>query len=330
MKRSAGVTTAAVVALIGSVFAVLFGVLWLFGIFLLSRGHNLASSTPHQMPPPLTLTEFMLMSLLSFGFGGWGLSTSTGLFKVKPWSRVSILIFSSVIAVLTISVIPVLWFLSLPKMPGTAVVSSSAYHMTLVIIFGVPLGIVMWWLVFFSRSSTGEQFPGTSIATERPIGITVIAWLSIIFSLFNLLIILITTKSPWAAPEPFFLTIILGRAAQTYRRFFLPFSFLAGAGLLWNRVWGFWLAVTLDVFYLLNRGMFFAFPHQQERWGRYLALALASRPPERIPGSYRVVLIWISAIGIIEVTLFLLVLILGKTQYLAVATRRENVTSAAS
>jgi hypothetical protein len=329
MKRSAGVTAAAVIALIGSVCSALFGVLWVFGIFLLSRGHNLASATQQLMPPARTLTEFRLMSLLSFGFGGWGLATSIGLFNAKPWSRISILVFSSVVAVPAVSFIPVLRLLSLSKMPGTAVVSPFAFQMTLDIIFGVPLGIVFWWLVLFSRSSTGEQFLRTNLETERPIGITVIAWLSIIFCLFNLLITLLTTKSPWTAPEPFFLTIIPGGAAKIYRRFFLPFSFLAGAGLLWNKVWGYWLAIAVDVFFLLNRGMFFAFPHQRERWGSYLALALASRPPERFPGFYRMFLIWIFAIGIIEVAVFLIVLLLGKTQYLAVATRRDDAMSAA-
>ena len=329
MKRSAGVTAAAVVALLGSVCAALFGVLWIFSMYLFPAGHSLGSASPNNIPSPLTLTELVVMSLLGFGFAGWGLATTIGLFKLKPWSRISILIFSSVVAVLTTTFIPILQFLSLPKAPGTAELSSFAFHLTLNIFLGVPLGIAIWWLVFFSRSSVGEQFRGTRLATDRPIGITIIAWLSIIFCLLNLLII-VATNSAWTMPEPFFLTIFTGIAAKIFRRFSLPFSFLAGAGLLWNRVWGFWLAVGLDVYYLLNRGVFFAFPNKGERWERLLALALASRPPERIPGSYRVFLIWLFALGFIEVALFLAVLLAGKTRYFAVATRQQNRLSTTS
>jgi hypothetical protein len=268
------------------------------------------------------------MSLLGFGFAGWGLATSIGLFKVKPWSRISILIFSSVVAVLIIFLIPVFWVLSSPKLSGVGTVSSFAFHLILNIFLGVPLGIAVWWLALFSRSSIGEQFLGMTLATERPVGITIIAWLSIIFCLLNLSIILLTGKSPWTTPEPFFLMIIPGRAALIYRRFFLPMSFLSGAGLLLNKVWACWLAVALDVFYFLDRGVFFAFPNQQERWQRYLALALASRPPERIPGSYGEFLIWLCTLGLIETALFLAVLLAGRTQYFAIANQRQNQISA--
>jgi hypothetical protein len=275
------------------------------------------------------MTMLAILAFIGFGFAGWGFLTSIGLLKLKPWARVSALIFSGIVAVNAFFFVPLLLSAPLWEANGISANSIFAFCLTLDLLFGTVLGIAIWWLALFSRGSTTEQFLGTRTPVERPIGITIIAWIAIAFPMINLLSIL-TTRTSWIQPEPLFLTIITGVAARVYRRLFLPLSFAAGIGLLWNKVWGYWLAVGLDVFYLLNLGVFFLLPNGSGRWQKFLTLSLASRLPEKIPGFYRVFLLWIFIFGSVEVLVFLSVLLSGKKRYFAIAAGSGDVIPAAS
>jgi hypothetical protein len=59
-------------------------------------------------------------------------------------------------------------------------------------------------------------------------------------------------------------------------------------------------------------------------------MSLASRPPEKIHGFYRVFLLWIFIFGTVEVLVFLSVLMSGKKRYFALATGSGNGIPAAS
>jgi hypothetical protein len=327
MRRSAGVTVAAVVVFVGSFCAALIGVFWSFGVFLVSRGQILSRMTPHQNTASLTLTELVVTSLLCFGFAGGGLVTGIGILRLQNWARISTLIFSVLVAANAILFIPVFWFVSF-EIPGIDASSSFSIRMTMGVFVGVLVGNMLWWLVLFSRKSVAEQFLGTRLQFEMPVGITVIASLFIIFALISLAFIL-TTQSPWDTPTPFFLIAITGVAARIYYGFDLLTSCLAGVGLLWNKVWGFWLAVALDCFSILKLGVFlFFFPVGSERWQKFIGLPLASSPHGIFAGSDVFTLHWFYVLGLIEQALFVLVLLAGKNRYFAVAAQQKTPHSA--
>ena len=98
MKRSAGVTAAAVVALMGSVCVSILGVSSLFGLIIASRKGIPETALPQQGPNPL-VASMGLGILFDIGLATWGLSTAVGLLRLKPWSRISVLIFSGFLAV---------------------------------------------------------------------------------------------------------------------------------------------------------------------------------------------------------------------------------------
>jgi hypothetical protein len=45
------------------------------------------------------MTMLAILALVEFGSAGWGFLTSIGLLKLKPWARVSALIFCGIVAV---------------------------------------------------------------------------------------------------------------------------------------------------------------------------------------------------------------------------------------
>jgi hypothetical protein len=325
MKRSAGVTAAAVVAMLGSICVATLGLLGFYAI-------RLQPLEGHQSGPPPAQPPFSLITVLTLGvsFGALGLATAIGLLRLQNWARISTLVFSGFVTAYAFLFIPLLWLASLQEIPGIDASSSFTIRLTVGIFLCVLVGIVVWWLVLFSRSSVAEQFLGARVQVERPAGITVIAWLFIVFSLLNLLFIL-RTKSPWDTPTPFFLVAISGVAARIYYSFDLPMSFLAGAGLLWNKVWGFWLAVALDGFFLLRFGVFLVFfSNGSERWQKFVALSLASRPPGIFSGAHSFFLYWFYVLGLVTGVFFVSVLLAGKKRYFAVATRQDSRMSATS
>jgi hypothetical protein len=325
MKRSAGVTAAAVVAMLGSICIATLGLLGFYAM-------RLQSLEGYQSGPPPAQPPFSPITVLTLGisFGALGLATGIGMLRLQNWARISALIFSGFVTVYAFLFIPVFWFVSLYEIPGIDASSAFSIRLTMGIFLFVLAGIVIWWLVLFSRSSVAEQFLGARLQVERPAGITVIAWLFIVFSLLSLLSIL-TTKSPWDKPMPFFLTAITGVAARIYYSFDLSMSFLAGVGLLWNKVWGFWLAVALDGFSLLKLGVFLVFfPNGSERWQKFVALSLASRPPWSFSGSHGFFLHWFYVLGFVVGVFFVSILLAGRARYLAVATRQDSRMSATS
>src|ERR1700687_1877916 len=229
MNRSSGVTAAAAVAALGSICIAM---LSLLGFYAIRR----QSLEGNQSGPPLAQPPFSPIAVLTFviSLATLGLATAIGLLGLQNWARISALVFSAFVAVQTFLFSPVFWFAPLQEMTGMDAGSSFRIRLTLGIFLCILLGIVIWWLALFSRTSVAEQFLGARLQVERPTGITVVAWLFIVFSLLSLLFIL-ATKSPWDTPTPFFLIGITGMAARVYYSLDLPMSLLAGVGLLWNK-----------------------------------------------------------------------------------------------
>jgi hypothetical protein len=170
MSRPIGVTVSAIVAILGSIFALLVAALAVASVFI---------ETPQPKPP--NSTQLAIASgLMIAAFAVVGIVTSVGLFRLQPWARTSILIFAGFAAVG--SFFGLLGTMAMPIPPGFSADTARVFRLTVTLMFGVPFAIAVWWLIQFNTQSTKAAFasPITDGVSPRPISITVIAWASLV------------------------------------------------------------------------------------------------------------------------------------------------------
>jgi len=97
------------------------------------------------------------MAIVLFPMSAWGIATGIGLMRFWPWSRVSILVFSTLLA--AVSTLAVIVFLSMPN--GN--IDKSIWELLLWKTFVVsqlliPAGIGVRWFMYFRRDSVRTHF----------------------------------------------------------------------------------------------------------------------------------------------------------------------------
>ncbi|HUQ98755.1 MAG TPA: hypothetical protein VM166_04815, partial [Gemmatimonadaceae bacterium] len=85
MKRPWGVTAAAVVAILGAIFAFLFAAAGVAGPSLAPPPSQQAGADPHLI---------YLGAAFFVAIGAALIATAVGLFRLRPWARISILAFA--------------------------------------------------------------------------------------------------------------------------------------------------------------------------------------------------------------------------------------------
>ena len=166
MSRPVGVTVSAIVALLGSIFALLVAALVVAALFI---------ETPQPKPP--NSTEMLIaVALMIAGLAVIGFLTAVGLFRLQPWARTSILIFAGFLVVSCTT--SLLMSMAVPIPPQF----SENFRLIMAVMFVIPSAIAVWWLIQFNTQSTKAAFasPMTAGVSPRPISITVIAWASLI------------------------------------------------------------------------------------------------------------------------------------------------------
>jgi hypothetical protein len=279
MKRSPGITFAAVIALIGSIFTLLFGLLML-AIMMFAP-----IPTPSQSPvsPTFMRAMFVLLSLFYLLPAIWGIVTSIGLFRLRNWARISIIIFS--VPLLLLGVFAGLVSLLMPVPAGVDTASNPSIILAIRLGMGLfwltMIGIGVWWLILFTRTSVRAQFaaapapgamalpappnqgmsPPITVPTgpRRPLSITIIAWLLLVgcgLLPANLLL---------KAPMVLFTTMITGWAAAAFCVAYAIANFFVGRGLLRLQPWARKAAIGLYGFGLLNTAVFYFAPGGRAR-----------------------------------------------------------------
>jgi hypothetical protein len=160
--RSAGVTTAATLAILGSVSALL-----IWGYFFLKLLNYPPTSDGKRLYEifPFTFLFFATMPPLLFALG---LRTGIGLFQLKPWARVSALAWAIVMLALCVYLIAFRPFETF-YFPDHFVTDVQLFKQFLAIaslILFLPVGL--WWLFFFRGKSVKLQFiPTDTTASEH-------------------------------------------------------------------------------------------------------------------------------------------------------------------
>jgi hypothetical protein len=298
MKRSAGVTIAAVIALLGSICAGFFAVIGIIAGLFLPRGNDAMKNLPQQGALPI-LASMIVGALFEFGFAGWGLATAIGLIRLKPWSRISILIYAGLLAISVAFMAMIFMLLPLPVTPNTSQNFNFIIRFIMASICVVPFSIAVWWLVLFTRKSVVAQFSGVaSNATipatpspagyavraavipslRRPLTITIIAWLYVVS--VPMMIPSLLLSQAQRISVPFFWTMLEDRDLLVYFALISPVMLAAGISLLKNKAWGYWLAVGIQSFGILNLAATLLWPGRAARWATFTESLLRSFPPE--------------------------------------------------
>lgn len=248
MERSTGVTISAVVVFIGSAMLLLGGVFGFVGLKLAPHG-----SIP--MATPLFRGALIFDGVLDLAFVAWGIASGVGLIRLRPWARISILVFSGIMVVFSLIPMVIIPFVPLPPQSDTLPSNFGLiFRIVAVAFYGLFVVLGVFWLYFFNKSSVKNQFKGISVREgvaaesrpEKPLVIVILAWLLIIGGCFTPFVLFVRV------PAFFFSFAVPGRWGDLVFIAFAALSIAAGIGLLRLRPWGWVLAVGLQSIGLLN------------------------------------------------------------------------------
>lgn len=151
MKRSGGVTAAAVVLIVGSSLLVLMaGMVGLLPLL----------PQPANEQNPFGVGFFYFEAVFILAVAGWGIATAVGILRLRNWARISILVISGLAIVMSFFTI-LMTFLLVPMISQEAKLppgAASFIELFELIIFGIPLGIAIWWMVLFLLKNVRVQF----------------------------------------------------------------------------------------------------------------------------------------------------------------------------
>ncbi|MBZ5668004.1 MAG: hypothetical protein LAO30_25895 [Acidobacteriia bacterium] len=264
MKRSVSVTVVAVLSLLGSLLTLAIGSLMAIALVITGKS-NPALKEPFAVAGMLVGMFFLIVPAI------WGLATSLGLFRLKRWARLSILVFSVLLVLMGVFSAPMLLLIPLPQAPEADPQVTTYIRFGLAGFYALLAAIGIWWFILFTRRSVREQFgvypsmvavPIDSVdfrPPKRPISITVIAWLMIVgaaFAPFNF----------WLHPPiPFMWAMLSGLPAALYTGFHALLAVYVGIGLLRLKPLCRTIAIYLYSFFALNSFVFYTAPGRDAR-----------------------------------------------------------------
>jgi hypothetical protein len=209
-RRSVGITASAVTVIVGS------GLLALLAVGMVAS-MLLAGPTPEL--PPLARAITTVMGIFLFGCTGWGIATAIGLFRRRPWSRSSMLVFSALLALFATSCGFVTAFSPAPPAPRGVLTF-------LVFVYALMAGLGGFWLIYFTRAGVTAHFAIPDSPSARPLSVSVLGW----FWLLGGLMCLAFTFTP--LPTLVFGILLTGWNARVFYLISGTSSFWIGIGLL--------------------------------------------------------------------------------------------------
>jgi hypothetical protein len=287
MQRSTGITVTAVLAFVGGGFAVLVAICTALMSVLMSEGREMRWSWG----------SFLWLAVVYYsGTAFWAIATGVGLLRLREWSRISQLIFSTLLVLGTIGTVAVMFFIHFPAPPNDANPAFTAQIMSgvkaaTIIFYGMLGALGAWWLYYFNTSSIRAQFrarfipapafsaaaipafnvppetpqgsfilPPPATTSARPVSISVIAVLLLAGSAMMPLSLL------YRAPLLLFGFLVSGWRAYLIVALLALTNLAAGVGLLKLKPWARILAICIAIFSVLNILLTVFLPGSQSRW----------------------------------------------------------------
>jgi hypothetical protein len=277
MPRSTGITVISVLSLLGSLLTLALGLLVLAATLFAPSGH--ISQFPGS---PVTFKALIAAASLVYLLPSiWGVATAIGLWRLKNWARISMIVFSVILIFMGAVSGLVMLVMPFPSAPPPAPNPSVMAGIRIVMggFWLTLLGIGIWWLVFFTRAKVAEQFarppvaysealslqeiplingrvPGQTAvsAGKRPLSITIIAWLLLAGCVF------IPMAMVFRVPAAVFTSLVAGRTAFLIYLCFAVAQLCIGIGLLRLRPAARIGAIAYLVFGFVNTAVFYFAP----------------------------------------------------------------------
>lgn len=147
MRRSASVTIAATVSLLGSLMSLGLGLVSAVAV-LIARKSN------PDLNEPLVISGIWIAILVLVVGAIWGIVTSRGLLRLRFWARISILVFSVLLAITGLEGTVAFPFVT----ARTAVGGFLDGKFGMAWFYAILTAIGIWWFVLFTRFSVRQQF----------------------------------------------------------------------------------------------------------------------------------------------------------------------------
>jgi hypothetical protein len=278
--------------MLGSVATLLFAALAVASIFI----------QPQQGQPPNSVQFAVFGSAMMAALACFGIWTSVGLFRLRSWARTSILIFAGFAAAWCILALVVGRMMPMP--PDVPSGAERTVRQAMMLGFGIPLAITVWWLIQFNTPSAKAAFasPIPDAASSRPLSISIIAW-SCILGGASCVIMGLTR-------QPAFLVgaVFNGWSAGVFYAFFAALSLYIGKGLLDLRERARIVAISWFGFSLVHLGFITLVPSVRQRM-LDLQRTLERNQPQPIPfdqGMMTNVILAFTAITVVVAIWFLI------------------------
>ena len=169
IRRPGSVIASASLAMLGSFFTLIVAAGFAF------------MPNPHPAAGPAERGIVMGVAVCLAALAGIGLWTSIALYQLRPWSRISILIFAGVMVIISALTISVITMVPLPAPAGTDARTMRTAVRFMLAGYSIPLFLGSWWLIEFNRPRTKAAFAarGALQPAERPLAISILSVLFI-------------------------------------------------------------------------------------------------------------------------------------------------------
>ncbi|MBI3662369.1 MAG: hypothetical protein HY234_04880 [Acidobacteria bacterium] len=240
MNRPAGVTVSAAFLILVSLVTALVGAVIPFVPPYVP---------PSSSPPPYYKAVMIFAAVVLIGSALWGLVTAVGLFHMRRWARMCILVIGALLVFFCCSLMALTLSISstdpsLQSVEGVEIVLG-----IMAAIYLIPIALSIWWLLYFNRAAVKAAFlKGYPLleGPQRPLSVAVIAWHLLVFAL-------LTPMSTWFHWPAFILGMLFaGWSAVLIFWAFGIAQILIGVGLLRLKPWSLTAAVWFFGFWMIN------------------------------------------------------------------------------
>lgn len=219
---------------------------------------------PRQRPFPTEAKLGLMILLVMFGvLGVWGIVTSIGLLRLRNWGRISIVVFSVLLALIGLGAAP---FILLMPFPPNVPQTFGTVRIVIAVVYGAFGILGALWLYYFNRSSTRDAFGGTPVpGGGRPLSISIIGWWLLLAGIGTIVCI------AFRIPGSLFLWIVTGWSAAVWYFVFGALNAYVGYGLLRLNPIALVIGIWSLCFGAANGIVFFAFPGREARLHNLMA-----------------------------------------------------------
>jgi hypothetical protein len=323
-KPSVAVLISGILVILGSAFAILGIAFTLVALYLIP--------VPATAPvTPSYVKSIATVSLLIFlGVAVFGIFTGIGVIRLKNWARISILIFSGLTVFFGGTALFFVMAMPFPANPTGPAVDSGALKAIVLLVYGIPVLISIWWLVLFNLKETKAQFArapsetpaGISAAPACPLPVQIIA----VFFLFSLLSVLVIPLLHLPIPVVIFGHALYGLAGKTLFVLTGIFSGIGAVALLKLKKWSYPLVLGIQGFWLLSGAVTIFSP----TYPRLMQEMLSQMHfPENMPFPYSMrQLQFFSSFGLLFGILVIGILVFYRRRFMEAASTREALPPA--